>query len=109
MVQDIEQTRPIAHTREELAVGGLDDGDRLLGEAAAGSRDREPLDACIAFVRPTDDEAALLQGAQDLAGHHHVDLGVVGHLALTGQPAGGATVVGEPPHGRQQHELHMSE
>jgi hypothetical protein len=94
---------------EEVCVGSLNDGDSLLGEAATRVGNGESFDAGVSGIRCTGEQAARFQRTHDLTGHHHVDLGVVGDLALAGQLAGGDGLVGQPPDGGKQYELHMGQ
>jgi hypothetical protein len=55
------------------------------------------------LVRLPRNQALGLQGTDDLRGHHHVGVGVIGQFALTRL----TSVRDEPPGAGQEHELNV--
>jgi len=106
-VQCVEKSvAVVVDGREVFVVDGLDVGNRGGGEAATVIGDADPTGAGIVGVLGAIEEFSGLEFAGDLAGHHRVDADVVGQLSL----GGGLVVVSvEPPEGREQHELDVSE
>jgi hypothetical protein len=77
-----------AEGSEELAVARLDRAVRPVGQGRALAGDPQRAGAPVGGVFGAGEQAARLQGAQHLRGHHRVRGGVVGERPLRHRPVG---------------------
>jgi hypothetical protein len=101
--EGVEKFVSLTAQRGEVAlVGGLHVGQRARDEGATGRRETQLAGPCVGGIQRSLDQAARLQLAQNLAGHHRIGSRLLGEPGLSRRMV---AMLGQPPQAREEHEL----